>query len=134
MKYFDYINYKDTAFVMTDDHIENIRIGKIAGKYSLWIESLQTVVNFSGLIFTTETLYTFKNGNLHSYNNKPAIKSNQRSEWFLNGVPHRDNGPAKMYSSRSTNEYYFNGIYMIYDEYIKSIPPEEAIMVAMMYG
>ena len=149
MKYFDYINHEDTEFVMTDDCIEDIRIGKIAGKYCLWINQLQQIVNFSGVIFTNETKYTFKNGNIHSYNNKPAIKSNQRSEWFLDGVSHRDNGPAKMYSNLSTNSYYLNGVYMrnlstnsyylngvymSYDKYIKSIPPEESIMVAMMYG
>lgn len=57
------------------------------------------------------TKLTFSNGELHSFNDEPAVEClNGIKIWYQNGKRHRDNGlPAYIGSDRSL-EWYQNGV------------------------
>lgn len=40
---------------------------------------------------TTGTIKTYKDGDLHSYNDEPAVQSQRHRRWHKNGVLHREN-------------------------------------------
>jgi len=57
---------------------------------------------------TNKDGHTYKNGLLHSYNDKPALIEGTRQEWYKNGVRHRDGDlPAVIDGKR--REWYING-------------------------
>lgn len=100
------------------------------------------IVCFSGIInvFDTETgevisTSYFKNGFLHSYGGVPAESNNQADQWFLNGLPHREDGPAVIYKNPVLGKYYYylNGVEHKFEEYLKLIPEENAIVVTLKY-
>lgn len=106
------------------------------------LHSKNGIVCFSGIInvFDTETSEVistsyFKNGFLHSYGGVPAESNNQADRWFLNGLPHREDGPAVIYKNLVLGKYYYylNGVAHKFEEYLKLIPEENAIVVTLKY-
>lgn len=105
------------------------------------LHSKNGFVCFSGIIvFDTEkgecisTLY-LKNGFLHSYDGVPAESNNQVDRWFLDGLLHREDGPAVVYKNPVLGKYYYSlkGLEYTFEEYLKLIPEENAIVVTLKY-
>jgi hypothetical protein len=52
--------------------------------------------------------FTYKDGLLHSYDDKPALVKGSRQEWYRDGVRHRD-GDLPAVASLYSNEWWVNG-------------------------
>ena len=100
------------------------------------------VVNFTGIIqaFYKETnetvsIYSFKNGFLHSYDGNPAEITPYVKKWYFDGNLHREDGPAIVYNSNETFKtsciYFLHGIGYSIGEYLKRIPEENAILLSL---
>lgn len=100
------------------------------------------VVNFTGIIqaFYKETnetvsIYSFKNGFLHSYDGNPAEITPYVKKWYFDGNLHREDGPAIVHNSnemfKSSYIYFLHGIDYSIGEYLKRIPEENAILLSL---
>ena len=78
-------------------------------------------------IKSSRSSYTYLNGKLHSYNDKPAQVTNMMSVWYKNGEPYREKKPFKIKKFRrkgcslNTNIYYWNRtgneVYMMHEPF-----------------
>lgn len=60
-------------------------------------------------------------GNLHSYNDKPAVSySDGTKYWYYDGVLHRENGPAIVYSNDEVS-FYYHGENLKFSEWVKLV-------------
>ena len=96
-----------------------------------------SVVDFDGRIVDSHgVIMYFKEGSLHSYNDEPAlIYKSGMNVWYRNGKKHREDGPA-MYNPKNEKftEFFLNGVWHPFEEYLKKIESEEQrIMLAMKY-
>jgi hypothetical protein len=69
------------------------------------------------------------NGELHREDG-PAIENpNGDRYWYINGKRHREDGPAVMTADH--NEWWLNGKKYFLTDFLKQLPEEEAILVAL---
>jgi hypothetical protein len=52
--------------------------------------------------------------------------------WYLNGKLHREDGPAIEIGTMGYNEWHLNGVfYYSFKEYLKQLPVEKAVLLAL---
>jgi hypothetical protein len=64
------------------------------------------------MILTNENTTIYVENNCYHRIGGPAILTPDSREWWQNGKPHRDNGPARMFRDKMIMEYWLEGKYV----------------------
>jgi hypothetical protein len=62
----------------------------------------------------------------------PAIERANCAAWYRNGIRHREDGPAIIWTDES-KEWYLNGNRYGFEEFLRRLPKEDAVLVALTW-
>jgi hypothetical protein len=75
----------------------------------------------------------YKGRIIHRVDGPALIFDNGSKFWYLNGECHREDGPAVI-TADGTISWYLNGDYYSFEDFLKQLPEEDAVMVKLTWG
>ncbi len=78
-------------------------------------------------------LNDYMDRNIHRVDGPAIIWGDGREDWYLNGELHRVDGPAIIWGN-GDKEWYLTGEWYSFEEFLRMLPEEDAVMVKLTWG